>query len=268
MNREAALKRFDLSGKVAWVIGGGGVRLGGAVSMALAEHGAMVVVCDVKTEAAEAMAERIRAAGGQAEGRGLDVGDESQVKACADGIAERHGRLDVMVNMAAHARNHDGVGMDKSLDEWNACMRVTLGGAFLASREAGRVMRGFGGGSIVQFGSMYGCVSPVPALYPPATPVNPPEYGAAKAGVLQLVRYQAVAMAPYGVRVNAVVPGPFPGERHEDDPTFLQNLQKQVPMGRVGDMHEITGAVVLLCSDASSYMTGTHIAVDGGWLAQ
>jgi NAD(P)-dependent dehydrogenase (short-subunit alcohol dehydrogenase family) len=98
--------------------------------------------------------------------------------------------------------------------------------------------------------------------------VNPPDYGAAKAGVMQLVRYQAVMWGPKKVRVNAIVPGPFPnGANYKGEEAFLDRLAKKVPMGRVGKSHEVAGAAVFLASDASSFVTGTQIVVDGGWTA-
>jgi len=152
--------------------------------------------------------------------------------------------------------------------EWEYGMRVSLTGAFLIGREAARVMQPAGRGSIVHFSSMYGVVAPDPRIYPPPMVPNPIDYGVAKAGVLQLVRYQAVMLAPHGVRVNAIVPGPFPypwSQQKDDD--FMTRLKAKVPMGRFGDAEEIAGAVVFLCSDAASYVTGTHIVIDGGWTA-
>ena len=125
-----------------------------------------------------------------------------------------------------------------------------------------------GHGSIVHFSSMYGVVSPDPRMYPATQAVNPIDYGVAKAGILQLVRYQAVQLAPTGVRVNAIVPGPFPiPSTQGQDSEFMQRLRAKVPMGRVGNPKEIVGAVVFLVSDAASYVTGTQIVVDGGWTA-
>ena len=162
-----------------------------------------------------------------------------------------------------------GMTMERmSLDDWRAGMKVSLDGAFVLAREAGRVMALRKSGSIIQFSSMYGIVSPDPRIYGTKQNVNPVDYGVAKAGILQLVRYQAVMLAPYGVRVNAVVPGPFPNpDGQGSDAEFTTRLCEKVPMGRVGKAEEITGAVVFLASDASSYVTGTQVVVDGGWTA-
>lgn len=259
------LSRFDLSGRVAWVAGGAGL-LGTAVCRALAEHGAHVVIADVRQDRADGCAAAVRQEGLSAEGVALDVADEQGVIRCAESILSRHGRLDVLVNMAFYYTKTPMSRMTAA--EWEAGMRVSLTGAFVIAREAGRVMAERGGGSIVQFSSMYGLVSPDPRMYPPPHEVNPVDYGVAKAGVLQLVRYQAVQLAPRGVRVNAIVPGPFPAPQGQGaDATFMRRLADKVPLGRVGRPEEIAGAVVFLASDAASYVTGTRIVVDGGWTA-
>lgn len=256
---------FDLSGKVACVAGGGGY-LGGPISEGLAVHGARVIVADARAEAAGQTAERLAALGLAAEPLALDATDEAAVAAAVDGIVERHERLDVMVNATTWST---GKALEQmTLADWEAGTRVSLGGAFVLSREAGRVMTAQGGGSIVQFGSMYGVVSPDPRIYEGKFPVNPVDYGAAKAAILQMVRYQAVMWGPKRVRVNAVIPGPFPNPAGMGGAEwFIARLADRVPLGRVGRAAEIVGAVVFLASDAASYVTGTSVTVDGGWTA-
>lgn len=256
---------FDLSGRTACVIGGGGY-LGTPVCEALAAHGAHVAVADRRLDAAEATAARLAGSGLSAEAVELDVCDEPAVAAALDGLARRHGSLDIVVNTTTWST---GKKMEEmTLDDWQAGTRVALGGAFVVGREAGRVMLRQRRGSIIQFGSMYGLVSPDPRVYGDRWTCNPPDYEAAKAGILQLVRYQGVMWAPEGVRVNAVVPGPYPNPAGMGgDREFVEQLSRRVPMGRVGRAEEIAGAVVFLASDAASYVTGTYITVDGGWTA-
>lgn len=256
---------FDLTGRVACVIGGGGY-LGRPVCEALASHGAHVVIADCRFDAAQSAAAHLAEAGLSAEAMALDVCDEPAVAGTFDQLVDQHGRMDIVVNTTTWST---GKKMEEmTLDDWQSGTRVALGGAFVVGREAGRVMVGQKRGSIIQFGSMYGLVSPDPRVYGTKWTCNPPDYEAAKAGILQLVRYQAVMWATEGVRVNAVVPGPYPNPAGMGaDREFVEQLSRRVPMGRVGRAEEIAGAVVFLASDAASYVTGIHLVVDGGWTA-
>lgn len=259
-------KLFDLNGKVAWIVGGGGY-LGVPIARGLAEHGAHVVIADLQPEAAENACRLLaKEANLSAEPMTLDIGDENAVQVAADDIVNRHDRLDIVVNATAYSTS---LAMEKmSLADWEKGLRVTLSGAFVLAREAGRIMVAQGGGSIIQFSSMYGKVSPDPRIYAPKYNANPIDYGVAKAGILQMVRYQAIMWGPHRVRVNAVVPGPFPNPAIQGgDPEFVQKLCHKVPLGRVGKANEIVGAVVFLASEAASFVTGTEIVVDGGWTA-
>ena len=255
--------RFDLNGKVAWVVGGGGY-LGAAVCRGLAEHGARVIVADMQKEAAVAVSGQLTKEGLLAEAVALDIGDEAAVVAAVDQITGRYSRLDIAINMTCHST---GLPIEQmGLEDWSEGVRVTLGGAFVFSREAGRVMVAQSDGSIIHFGSMYGKVSPDPRIYATDHNVNPVDYGTAKAGIGQLVRYQAVMWGSSRVRVNAIVPGPFPNPAKQGgDTNFVKKLSDKTPLGRVGQAEEIVGAAIFLASDASSYVTGTEIVVDGGW---
>ncbi len=251
---------FDLTGTVVWVPGGSGY-LGTAVSRGLAEHGAHVVVSGRDLGRCEQVAAAIVAAGGRADAVTVDVADAGSVGAAVAAVIERAGRLDACVNLAYSSTGASFA--DATTDDWEAGLRTNVTGAFLVGRAAADAMGG--GGSIVQVSSMYGMVAPDPANYPDGVPVNPPDYGAGKAAVLQLVRYQAVQLGPRGIRVNAIVPGPFPGPAAAADLT--ERLAARVPLGRIGEPDELVGAAVFLCSRASSFVTGTSIVVDGGWTA-
>lgn len=262
---EKALSRFSLDGKVAVIIGGGGY-LGLPISMALAEHGARLVIADVRKDAADNACRALAQEGLKAEAAAVDVADENAIAAFCGDIAARYGTIDIAINTTCYST---GKTMNEmSLADWTKGMKVSLDGAFLFAREMGKVMSAAGKGSIIQFSSMYGKVSPDPRIYGPKYNVNPVDYGAAKAAILQMVRYQAVMLGPCGVRVNSIIPGPFPNPAGQGgDADFVSKLSAKVPMGRVGRAKEIAGAVIFLASDASSFVTGTEIVIDGGWTA-
>lgn len=259
-------KLFDLTGKVALVAGGGGY-LGYSICRALAAHGARVGVGDINEQAIHRSVDAVQGDGGQAVAVQLDSGKEDSIERSLDQVQQSLGPVSIVVNCATTAtgKSHENL----TVEDWQTCLQTTLVGEFLIARSAARRMiKQGGGGSIIHFGSMYGMVSPNPVAYGDKMPMNPPDYGAAKAGVLQLTRYQAVLWGKNGIRVNAVVPGPFPNPgvqaRHPD---FVDRLSQRVPMARIGQGDEIAGAVVYLASPASSYVTGTTLVVDGGWTA-
>lgn len=258
--------RFDLTGTVAWVAGGAG-HLGGESVRALADHGAHVVIADRTVDRAQALAEELNQAGRSASAMALDVSDTAAIEAQADQIRATHGRLDCAVYLPSYNTGLDYE--DLHADALRDAFDIHLTGPLVFSRAAARHMTEAGhGGRIILFSSMYGMVSPQPRNYPDGVPVNPVDYGMSKAAVLQLVRWQAVKFAPDNILVNAVVPGPFPkphGQGAIDD--FMERLHQGVPLGRIGRGEEIAGAVAYLASPASSFVTGTHLVVDGGWTA-
>jgi gluconate 5-dehydrogenase len=175
-------------------------------------------------------------------------------------------RLDILVNNAApiHVATIETVPASAFASAAGGIVEA----AFVLSQAALPLMRARGG-SIINIASMYGTVSPDPGIYGSSGFNNPPQYGAAKAGLIQLTRYLACHLAPEGVRVNAVSPGPFPVREKlaKEQPEFLEALERKVPMRRVGHPDELAGVAVFLASDASSYVTGANIPVDGGWTA-
>lgn len=254
---------FKLKDKVALVAGGAGY-LGSRVSEGLAESGANVLIADLALDRAQALAEEINRAypKNPAKALAMDVGSEESIK---EGVAEAvscFGKLDILVNLSY--ATSDKTVEEITAEDFDRCLRVNLTGGFLLARETMTAMKN--GGSMVMFSSMYGKSAPDLGVYPLPMKPNPVHYGVSKAGVLQMVRYLAVYWARNNIRVNAIVPGPFPAPATQrQDPEFIRRLGKKVPLGRIGRPEEIVGAVVFLVSDEASYITGEAINVDGGW---
>ena len=257
---------FDLTGQVVLVAGGAGF-LGLPASIGLAEQGATVVIASRNADRVTSALKTLQRAHVGSENRSLglslDVGDEQSIRRAIQQVVDRFGKLDVLVNATYHAI---GKPVDEiSGEEFDRANHVHITGSFLLAREAAHAMQR--GGSIIQYVSMYGLVSPDPGMYIPPLKPNPVEYGVAKAGLCQMVRYLAAAYGPRGIRVNAISPGAFDDETDRSVPGFVDRMSAKTMLGRPGQRHETAGGVVFLAADEASYVTGSVLRVDGGWTA-
>lgn len=265
---------FDLTGKAAVVTGGAGI-LGTEFCRALAAHGASVAVVDIDEEAATALAQRLRAEQDvEAMAVRCDVSTPASVEAMVDEVVAAFGQIDILHNNAA-TKSDDldafyAPDDEYALPEWRKIMAVNLDGMFLVAREVGTQMIEQGtGGSILQTASIYGLVGPDERVYEGSQYRgheirNPAVYAASKGGVVALSRHLATTWAEHDIRVNTLVPG---GVESGQNGTFQENYGKRVPLGRMAEREELVGAVVYLASEASSYVTGQHLVVDGGLTA-
>ncbi|TWC68379.1 SDR family oxidoreductase [Herbaspirillum sp. SJZ099] len=263
-----ALSKFNLAGKVAIVTGGAGI-LGRQFCAGLTEAGAHVAVVDLQQADAEATA---AALGEKASGFECDVADAQAVAACVDAIVARFGRIDILHNNAAtktaDVRAFFTPFEEYRLETWKEVMSVNIDGMFLMAQAVGRQMiRQSEGGSIIQTASIYGLVGPDSRIYEGSDylggPINTPAvYAASKSAVVGLTRWLATHWAKSGIRVNCLVPG---GVSSGQNSVFSDLYSSRVPLGRMAKSDEMVPALLYLASDASSYVTGQVLAVDGGW---
>ena len=266
--------RFDLSGRVAIITGGAGL-LGVEHARAIAERGGIPVLVDVDGARARAAAADLEREHGSAIAIGGDITDKSDVERAAREVVDRFGRIDILINNAALTVTGGGGSADYfaafedyPLELWEQALRVNLTGAFLCCQVVGRQMMSQRRGVVLNIASDVGTISPDHRIYEgvksPHTgrPFNTPaSYATTKAGLINLTRYLATYWAPYAIRVNALSPG---GVYNDHDATFVRNLSDRIPLGRMAHRDEYRGAVLFLVSDASSYMTGANLIVDGG----
>jgi NAD(P)-dependent dehydrogenase (short-subunit alcohol dehydrogenase family) len=266
---------FSLEGRVAVLTGASGF-LGRTMAEALLANGARVVALG-RSERLEAVTAEWRDTYGTSRVASyrVDMRDEAELDGTLDALISSETRVDVLINNAHELGPASGFNVPEGTlerfdrEQW---LRHVGGGLWWAAHTTQRVgTRMTAGGSIVNVSSMYGLVAPSPGLYEDTEFVNPPGYSAAKAALLALTRYTASFWGPRGLRANALVPGPFsnteddgPNAVDPDDP-FLQRLKARTCLGRVGRPDELVGALLFLASDASSYMSGQAVVVDGGW---
>jgi NAD(P)-dependent dehydrogenase (short-subunit alcohol dehydrogenase family) len=270
-NRAAEL--FDLKDRVAIVTGGAGL-LGYQHGAILASAGANVVLFDLATADPELRALQLtQEFGSDNVGIACDITQESSIQQARDQILRKFGRIDILINNAANNPKVESGNMAWSrlenfpLEVWDADIRVGLTGAFLCSRIFGAEMAKRNAGVILNVASDLAVIAPDQRLYridglpEDKQPVKPVTYSVVKTALLGLTRYLATYWADFNVRVNAISPG---GVFNGQPEVFLSRLRELIPLKRMANRDEYQGAILFLCSDASSYMTGTNLIIDGG----
>jgi 2-deoxy-D-gluconate 3-dehydrogenase len=266
-------KRFDLGGRVAIITGGAGL-LGTHYANVLSQAGASVVAADIEGAQARDLAQRIAGeTGADALGVEVDVSQPESVQAMVDAVLGAFGRIDILVNNAAIDPKFDREGQDQHgntfegfpFGAWQQAMAVNVTGMFLCAQAVAAPMRDARRGVIVNVSSTYGLVGPDQRLYqregqPPQ--YKPVTYTVSKAAALGLTKYLATYFAGTEIRVNALTPG---GVFADHDEEFVRRYSARTVLGRMAEADEIAGALLFLVSDASSYMTGANLVVDGGW---
>jgi NAD(P)-dependent dehydrogenase (short-subunit alcohol dehydrogenase family) len=250
---------FDLTGKVA-IISGGATGIGRAIADGLAEAGASIVICGRRFHKCEEACKEIQErTGTRALAHRCDITSKDEIETLVNTVLDECKRVDILVNSAGDTSNYHV--LDLSEEEWDRVININLKGYFLCSQAVGRIMAASRGGVIINISSLLGDV---------ARP-NRVHYCSAKGGVKMLTKALALDLASYGIRVNAVAPGPVETEMVAPilaDPTVKAEILANLPIGRIGQPEDIAGAVVFLASEAAAFVTGTTLYVDGGYTAK
>jgi len=256
------LDRFDLTERVAIVTGGAG-RLGTPMCYAMAERGAHIVVASRNLENCERVAAECSKIGLRALPHQVDVTNPTLIERMVTTVFQEFGRIDILVNNASGMKLKPFEEL--SAEDWDFSLRAGLTSVALCSQQAGKYMIAQKNGSIINIGSIYGVVAPDIKNYGPHLEMaSPATYGSFKGGLVQLTRYLAGYWGKYGVRTNMISPGGIFANQPKE---FVKNYIERVPLGRMGAPEDLSGPLVFLASDASAYVNGANLMVDGGWTA-
>jgi NAD(P)-dependent dehydrogenase (short-subunit alcohol dehydrogenase family) len=263
---------FSLNGKIAVVTGAVGL-LGKQHCLALSEAGASVVVCDLDDKACNDFAYSLE---GDSMGVGTDITSPASLKELKDRIINKYKKIDILVNNAAINDMFENPSAAAELSKfenyplelWEKSLKVNMTGTFLCSQVLGSQMAEQGSGSIINIASTYGITAPDQSLYKKddgsQSFYKSPAYPATKGAVISFTRFLAAYWGEKGVRVNSLSPG---GVENNQEDYFVKNYSKKTPLGRMAAPSDYKGAIVFLASEASAYMTGANLIVDGGWTA-
>ena len=256
------LDKFSLKDRIALVSGGAGPMFGSSISEALVEAGATVIAASRSLERNQKFAERLKSQGYEAHAMQVDIADPESIGALQVRVAERFGRLDILVNSSVVG----GVTgfEEQEVRHWEHSAQANMVGLFAMCRGFIPGMVEQGRGSVINISSIYGVVGNDPTLYEGTDMKQPPDYNFVKAGMINFTRYLANYYGKQGIRSNCISPG---GYFDNQPDAFVDEYTRRVPIGRMLDNEDIKGAVVYLASDASEYVNGHNLLVDGGWTA-
>jgi gluconate 5-dehydrogenase len=251
-----------MEGKVSIVTGAGG-HLGGGITKALLSAGSQVIVLGRNKNTLKELIDKNKEYEEKITFYICDVTDENLFIEIVDDVISSFGKIDVLVNNAYGKQNEDFKNLSKDL--WYKALESSMTHYFTCTRAVSKFFLKKESGSIINIASLYGFLGTDQRTYKPIGSITPLHYSVAKGGVLQMTRYFATLWAENGIRVNSISPGVFPPKKGPEKPDYMRELTSRVPMGRIGRPDDLAGAIILLASSASSYITGQNIVVDGGW---
>ena len=259
------MKRFRLDGKIAIVTGGAGY-YGKPICEALAEAGATVLVASRDVEKCQAFAATLLAQNQKAEGMHLDIAEEASIKSFIEQVKEKYGRIDILVNNAVSRKGFKNLEQ-LTKEDWENAQRINATGLMLITQAVINIMRPQGSGNIINISSIQGVVGPHFPVYGDTGMTSPINYTYDKWAMVGFTKWLANFYAKFNIRVNCISPGGYgPGVAESiGENEFVENYKKLTPMGRFADDEDIKGSVIFLASDASAYITGHNLIVDGGW---
>ena len=260
------LESFSLKGKVALVTGGAGL-YGRQIVEALAEAGADTYIASRNLESLQQVAEEETKRGFKVTALQLDLSQDDSIEKLYNDIIEKSGKCDVLINNAV-SREHGSLGWDNSLDDFDKSLRINASALFKITNMFAEGMKKNKSGSIINIGSMMGTVGVENGNYEGTdfTPATSPLYFYEKGGMHNFTRWAASMLGPHNIRVNCLAPGGFKVPSHPD--RFVENYSKRTQLGRMANSTDLKGPIIFLASDSSAYLTGTVIAVDGGYTAK
>jgi len=254
---------FNLKNKISVITGGDGY-LGLSMSEALLEKDSRLYILGNSTKNLQSAEKKLKRKGFKNfKILKTDIAKNSDVQKQIQRIKKESGKIDVLINNAYFGSN--GKIHEKTEKEWSNGIEGTINSVFRVTKSVLPIMKKQKEGSIINISSIYGSVSPDPSIYGNSGFDSPPEYGAGKAAIIQFTKYIATHYAKFGIRANCISPGAFPNKEVQKNKKFINSVQKKIPLGRIGNPHELKGITIFLASNASNYITGQNIFVDGGW---
>ena len=262
-NTDKYRQMFSLEDRVVMITGGAG-HLGSSMSEALASFGANVIMIGRNEQRLSDLVKQNQASGKNSfEYYVCDVTREEEFQDAVEKVISNHGKIDVLINNAHSGKREKFEDLTKA--GWNEGLEHTLTHYFTCIKAVSPIMLKAGSGSIINIASLWSYLAPDQRMYLDLNNNPPVHYSVAKGGALSMTHYLATLWADKGIRVNAISPGWFPQKRGPERPDYMHEITRRIPMGRIGQPDDLAGIVIYLASDASSYMTGQNIIIDGGF---